>query len=168
MVIVLAVIMHFSLKILSFSCFCLLVSGLTGVSLAAPSPDAPVFACTESAYDAGRVAGNVVEHVFQFRNNGKLPLTIDSVRSCCGVQCSVTTTNLLPGASGEFCVRVDLTGRRGKWRKAIYVQTNDPARSIFALQIAGTATGPGIADEYEDLSPQTRLDNTMADKPARR
>lgn len=78
-----------------------------------------------------------VNHVFRFRNEGTLPLVINSV----GVSCGCTTPRfskepVMPGKAGEIAVTFDPMNRPGMFEKVIQVMCNDLRRNI-QLTITG-------------------------------
>lgn len=77
-------------------------------------------------YDFGRVTeGDVVVHVFKFRNTGKVPLVIADARSTCG--CTVPKwpeAPVEPGEAGEILVRFDTKGKQNKQYKPVTITAN--------------------------------------------
>lgn len=153
-------------KRLLLGCGCVLVLGAMPYPVTAgPQLPPPVLACAAPAFDAGATTNRTVEHTFGLRNEGGSALTISRVAVCCGASCVVTPTNVPAGASAEVRVRIELAGRHGPWRKALYVHSNDPERTIFALRLNGTVVGPGSADDFDDSGWQAALGSNA---PARR
>ncbi|MBI4027625.1 MAG: DUF1573 domain-containing protein [Verrucomicrobia bacterium] len=77
---------------------------------------------------------NVVAN-FTFKNTGKYPVTIRSVKSSCS---SCTTTSLEkkvypPGEKGKLAVGFSLGDRVGLQEKEVMIQTDDPAESTVML-----------------------------------
>lgn len=99
--------------------------------------------------DIREVDGDV-SHTFRFRNEGTLPLVINSV----GVSCGCTYPQfskepVLPGKSGEMTITFDPANRPGRFEKVISVASNDPRGSI-RLTITGNVEGRPrtIQDDY--------------------
>lgn len=103
-------------------------------------------------YDFGNVkeVDGDVSHTFRFRNEGTLPLVINSV----GVSCGCTYPQfskepVLPGQAGDIKITFDPANRPGKFEKVISIMSNDPCGSI-RLTITGNVEGRPrtIQDDY--------------------
>ena len=103
-------------------------------------------------YDFGNVkeVDGDVSHTFRFRNEGTLPLVINSV----GVSCGCTYPQfskepVLPGKAGDIKITFDPANRPGKFEKVISILSNDPRGSI-RLTITGNVEGRPrtIQDDY--------------------
>ena len=79
----------------------------------------------EKEYDFGEILqGDKVTHTFGFRNVGDRPITLSRVSASCGCTAtSGTRGEIAPGAEGEVTATFNSTGRRGKQKKAVYVET---------------------------------------------
>lgn len=77
-------------------------------------------------YDFGKVnEGEIVYHVFEFENVGKVPLLIRDVRSTCG--CTVPEwpeTPVAPGERGSISVKFDTTNKYSEQSKPIIITAN--------------------------------------------
>ena len=97
--------------------------------------DQPMFdfnACDES---------ETVKHVFTLKNSGKAPLEILSIKPDCGCTLATLSTNrLLPDEAASVDVAFSLHGRRGQQHKRIIIESNDPARTLYALYLQGVVT----------------------------
>jgi len=86
----------------------------------------------KDTYDFGTIKdGDVVEHVYTFRNTGSHPLIIDEVVATCG--CTVpayTKTPVPPGAKGEIAISFNSKGRAGNVDKNIILKSNAQEESI--------------------------------------
>ena len=97
----------------------------------------PIIEFSEQIFEFDTVAlGAQVEHTFKFKNIGKTPLLINSVKAGCG--CTVLKgwpkTPIEPGKGGEIPV-VLTTKRTGHVKKYISVLANTkPATSKLFLQ----------------------------------
>jgi hypothetical protein len=86
----------------------------------------PVITFAEKSYDFGNIQqGDVVEHVFKFKNTGTAPLVISRV----DVTCGCTTPEwpkepIAPGKSGQVKAVFNSTGKMGQQNKVITVQSN--------------------------------------------
>lgn len=90
----------------------------------------------ETEYAYGEVQeGELVEHVFQFTNTGKVPLLINTARSTCG--CTVPEwpkQPIPPGGKGEIAVKFDTTNKFGRQNKPVNIVANTyPARTTIYL-----------------------------------
>lgn len=86
----------------------------------------------KESYDFGTIKdGDVVEHVYTFKNTGNHPLIIDEVVATCG--CTVpayTKTPVAPGAKGEIAISFNSKGRTGNVDKNIILKSNAQEASI--------------------------------------
>ena len=109
---------------------------------AAATTNAPRIACDESTFDFGtRDESEAVDHEFILRNTGTAPLAITQVRPGCG--CTVAAWNsktIEPGGQVALPARLKLQRMRGKQRKSIMVESNDPAQPFFRVWLTGTVS----------------------------
>jgi len=82
------------------------------------------FAQTE--HDFGDIyQGDVVKHVFTFKNTGNMPLVLTNVQTTCGCTApSWTREPVMPGKSGEISVQFNSEGKSGMQNKVITVFSN--------------------------------------------
>ncbi len=77
-------------------------------------------------HDFGTIKeGDVVQHIFKFKNKGNTPLVITNASGSCG--CTVPEwpkEPILPGKGGEIKVSFDSKGKSGVEEKEIYVMAN--------------------------------------------
>jgi len=106
------------------------------------APAQPKIACDEPTFNFGEKDQNVtVEHTFVLRNDGNATLQIGNVRTSCGCTvANVSNKTLEPGQTAEVTARLSLKGRQGQQRKAITVESNDPATPQLQLYLEGNAT----------------------------
>lgn len=103
-------------------------------------------------HDFGEIkeADGDMSHTFRFKNEGDLPLVINSV----GVSCGCTTPQfakepLMPGHSAEMKITFDPTNRPGQFEKAINILSNDPRRNIQLTITGNVIPKPRtIQDDY--------------------
>jgi hypothetical protein len=80
--------------------------------------------------------GQVVQHLFKFKNTGKAPLVITNASGTCG--CTVPEWSkepILPGKSGEIKVSFDSKGKSGKEEKEVYVMANTiPNKTTLSIK----------------------------------
>jgi len=97
----------------------------------------------EETIDYGEIEkGSDGVRVFEFTNNGDVPLVISNVKSSCG--CTIPKkpdAPILPGDTGEIQVKYD-TNRVGPIRKAITVTSNADTPTKI-LKIKGTVKSEG-------------------------
>lgn len=83
----------------------------------------------ETSHDFGEInEGDVVEHKFKFKNEGKRPLVISNVTTTCG--CTVPSWPKKPIGVGEEAVihaKFNSSGKSGTQNKAITVISNAPS-----------------------------------------
>lgn len=110
---------------------------------ATDSRDQPRIEFAEAIHNFGKVAeGEVVKHVFEFKNTGDAPLVISKVEASCG--CTVARDwpkdPIQPGKKGTVAVEFDSSKRPGFQKKTITVLANTvPARNI--IEIEGEVVG---------------------------
>ena len=98
----------------------------------------------EETIDFGKIKqGEVLNHVFVFQNVGEETLKIKKVQSSCGCTAAlITKKEVAPGERGEVKVTFNSRGFRGKLKKYIYVDTNDPTRSTIRLSVSANIEVP--------------------------
>ena len=88
--------------------------------------DGPVISFTETKYDFGTIKeGEVVKHIFHFKNTGNQTLIISDVKVTCG--CTTpdwTRTPVAPGQTGYITAQFNSTGKPGQNHKIITVVSN--------------------------------------------
>ena len=90
----------------------------------------------EMKYAFGTVnEGDIVNHVFKFKNTGKVPLIISDARSTCG--CTVPKwpkDPVEPGASGVISVKFDTKSKPNKQSKPVTISANTyPKKTVLYL-----------------------------------
>jgi hypothetical protein len=91
----------------------------------------------ETVHEFGTVLeGKQVEHVFKFKNTGKVPLLISDSKTTCG--CTVPNfpkDPIAPGESGEVSVKFNTAGKKKEQNKPISLIANTyPARTVIYMQ----------------------------------
>ena len=80
--------------------------------------------------------GDVVKHVFKFKNTGKAPLLITGAKGSCG--CTVPEypkEAIAPGKSGEINVQFNSKGKANQQTKTVTLQANtDPNPTILTIR----------------------------------
>ena len=101
--------------------------------------NAPMLSIDKEEFDFGRVlVGEVVDHYYVLKNEGKSKLVIRKVKASCG--CTATQPEQMeiePGRSTRIKASFNSAGRVGQQHKTITVITNDPKRSNITLTIKG-------------------------------
>lgn len=85
--------------------------------------------------------GEVVKHVFKFKNTGSEPLVISNAKGSCG--CTVPTwpkEAVPPGGTGEIKVEFNSKGKPGQQSKKVTVVANTNPSETY-LEIAGEVRG---------------------------
>lgn len=81
---------------------------------------------SEQSFDFGEInEGDLVNHVFKFKNTGSSPLVIKDATASCG--CTVPNwpkEPVAPGAEGEIKVEFNSTGKAGLNTKKVNVMAN--------------------------------------------
>lgn len=98
----------------------------------------------KTEFDFGTIDdGEVVNHVFKFKNTGKEPLIISNAKGSCG--CTVPQwprEPIAPGASGEIKVEFNSKGKTGLQTKKVTITANTNPTQTF-LTISGTVNKVG-------------------------
>ena len=91
-----------------------------------PDGPLPTFEFTEETHDFGNIQeGEIVEHVFKFKNVGDAPLIISSATASCG--CTVPVWPKEPiavGEEGEIQVRFNSKNKPGIQNKTVTITAN--------------------------------------------
>ncbi len=108
-----------------------------GQEAAKPTGPVTTVAYEETSYNYGKVVdGDVVKHVYKFKNTGKEPLIISDAKGSCG--CTVPQwpkDPIAPGATGEIKVEFNSKGKQGPQEKKVTVTANtNPAQSILTIK----------------------------------
>lgn len=95
----------------------------------------------DKRYNFGTVnEGDIVNHVFKFKNTGKVPLVISDARSTCG--CTVPKwpkDPIEPGGNGEISVKFDTKSKPKNQSKPVTIRANTyPNETV--LHVGGFVT----------------------------
>jgi len=92
----------------------------------------------EEAFNFGTIKeGEVVEHVFKFKNTGDFPVVLAQVSASCGCTTpTYTSTPVKPGESGEISVKFDSNGQVGQQQKIITIASN-AEKPVTTVQLKG-------------------------------
>ncbi|MEN9523830.1 MAG: hypothetical protein RL065_2207 [Bacteroidota bacterium] len=81
----------------------------------------------ETEFDFGDkiMEGEVVQHIFKFKNTGKSPLIIRTTQTTCGCTASEFSKEpVAPNADGQIKITFNSTGKPGDFQKTISVIAN--------------------------------------------
>lgn len=94
-------------------------------------PAGPQIEFSEVKYDFGTIKqGDVVDHVFKFKNTGTQPLVISNVGVSCG--CTVpawTKEPVQPGKTGTISAKFNSAGKMGMQTKVLTIDSNSAGGS---------------------------------------
>lgn len=99
------------------------------------------FEFSEMEYDFGSInEGKVVEHIFNFTNNGQAPLVISNITASCGCTSpDWTKTPVNPGEEGYVKVVFNSTAKSGSQAPTVTIQANTNP-TVTRLRMKGTVT----------------------------
>ncbi|RIW16206.1 DUF1573 domain-containing protein [Algoriphagus lacus] len=114
------------------------------------------FQFTEMEYDFGNInEGQVIEHVFNFTNNGQAPLVISNITASCGCTSPEwTKTPVNPGESGFVKVVFNSTAKSGAQAPTVTIQANTNP-TVTRLRMKGSVT-PKLAGAAAPAGPLKR------------
>ncbi|MEI6210254.1 MAG: DUF1573 domain-containing protein [bacterium] len=99
---------------------------------------APIAQCDSNSFDFGTApASATVQHTFYIGNGGDTPLSISADSVCCGATASISPEPVRPAGTGAVAVTLNLRGRQGAVKKALYFATNDPTQPKLRLVLTG-------------------------------
>ena len=118
------------------------IPGTNVNSTLAPTGPATTIQYDEDKFDFGTVdEGEVVKHIFRFKNTGNEPLLITNAKGSCG--CTVPTWPKEPvaaGAFGEIKVEFNSKGKPGRQSKKVTVTANTTPTETF-IEVMGEVKG---------------------------
>lgn len=117
---------------------------LLGTGFLSARTKGPVLQLKETSYDFGQVKeGEIVTHVFTFKNIGDEPLVIKKVRTTCGCTAALLSQKTLnPGEKGKLEVKFNTRGYEGRLSRYIYLETNDARRPKVQITVKATIQVP--------------------------
>lgn len=112
---------------------------------------APLIKFEDVNFDFGTIKqGEVSNHEFKFKNEGKSDLVIRKTKASCGCTAvNPPSTVIKPGESSLIKVSFNSAGKSGKQNKTITVTTNDPKNYSILLSIKGEIEA-GATDVKKD------------------
>ncbi|MDF2158897.1 DUF1573 domain-containing protein [Algoriphagus sp. CAU 1675] len=114
------------------------------------------FEFPEMEYEFGTInEGQIVEHTFNFTNNGEAPLVISNITASCGCTSpDWTKTPVKPGEEGFVKVVFNSTAKSGAQAPTVTIQANTNP-TVTRLRLKGTVT-PKIAGASAPVGPVKR------------
>lgn len=110
----------------------------------------PVMTFDESEFDFGNIKeGEIVEHIFKFKNTGKSDLLITDAKGSCG--CTVPDYKkeaIKPGESSEMKVSFNSSGKVGLQQKTVTIAANTATGNellTIKASVAPKSQGIGVA-----------------------
>lgn len=124
------------MKKLVFAIFVFVSFGAVAqTSTAVSNPNAAVIKFEEENFDFGVVdEGPKITHEFKFKNEGREPLVLSTVKASCGCTTpSWPTEPILPGQESSIVVTYNTKGRVGTFNKSVTINSNasEPITRIF-------------------------------------
>lgn len=112
------------------------------------------FKFEELEFDFGTIAeGKIVEHVFNFVNDGQAPLVISNVTASCGCTTpDYTKTPVKPGETGFVKVAFNSTGKPGTQAPTVSIQANT-SPNVNRLRLKGNVTPKTTASAAGQFGP---------------
>jgi hypothetical protein len=110
-----------------------------------PEGPIPSFEFVEVDHDFGTISeGDVVEHIFKFKNTGEAPLIIQSAKGSCG--CTVPTWPKEPipvGGEGEIMAQFNSKGKPNVQNKTVTITANTyPKSTTLRIKAMVTPAAP--------------------------
>ena len=114
------------------------------------------FSFEEMEYDFGTInEGQVVEHIFNFTNNGQAPLVISNITASCGCTSPEwTKTPVNPGEKGFVKVVFNSAAKSGAQAPTVTIQSNTNP-TVTRLRMKGSVT-PKLAGAAAPAGPLKR------------
>lgn len=123
----------------------------TTASVATTKAAGPQIKFMEEKYDFGSIKqGDIVDHVFKFKNVGTQPLVISNVGVSCG--CTVpdwTKEPIAPGKTGMISAKFNSAGKMGMQTKVLTVESNS-ATGAATVSLVGEVKDPSAAPATAD------------------
>ncbi len=103
-----------------------------------PAPATPKLVCPQADFNWGAVLeGDVVEHAFEIRNEGGVPLFISDVKTTCGCTSSRFDRQIAPGSSGVVVIQLRTRGYSGSIKKTAQIVSNDQTVKMYTVSLSG-------------------------------
>jgi hypothetical protein len=120
-------------------------SNVSSVTPADPS-SLGKFSFKEMEFDFGTIdEGKVIEHIFNFTNDGEAPLVISNITASCGCTSpDWTKSPIKPGEEGFVKVVFNSTAKPGTQAPTVTIQANT-SPNVTRLRMKGNVTPKGTA-----------------------
>ena len=104
----------------------------------------PKLTLLENEYDFGDIKqGDQVSHVFILTNSGGDLLKIEKIIPSCGCTAAMPEkSELAPGESTKLTITFNSAGKKGKQKKLVRINTNDPENPQTIITINGNVIPP--------------------------
>ncbi|MDA3865307.1 MAG: DUF1573 domain-containing protein [Salinivirgaceae bacterium] len=101
--------------------------------------NAPKIVFEENTFDFNTITqGEVVEHKYTFKNEGKSDLIIRKVHASCGCTAIAPPKEAIkPGESSSIEMKFNSRGKLNRQHKTIRIYSNDPDNSVLTLVVKG-------------------------------
>lgn len=108
-------------------------------------------------HDFGTISeGEVIEHVFTFKNNGQAPLVISNIQASCGCTSpDWTKSPIKPGDEGFVKVVFNSAGKSGVQSPTVTIQANTTP-NVTRLRLKGTVNQRTASAAKPSLGPVKR------------
>jgi hypothetical protein len=105
-------------------------------------------------HDFGTIAeGEVIEHVFNFKNTGQAPLVISNIQASCGCTSpDWTKSPIKPGDEGFVKVVFNSAGKSGVQSPTVTIQANT-SPNVTRLRLKGTVNQKSASAAKPTLGP---------------
>ncbi|MCH2021886.1 MAG: DUF1573 domain-containing protein [Saprospiraceae bacterium] len=98
----------------------------------------------EEVFDFGSIIeGEVVEHIFKFKNTGKTPLIINHAKGSCG--CTIPEwphDPISPGVTSKIKVKFNSKGKQGEQNKTVTISANTIPNKTTIRIVGGVEINP--------------------------
>jgi len=123
------------------SCVCVLCVSINiakGGSTNIASKDGPLLSY-DHVHDFGTIDNQkTIIHTFKLQNRGNQDVLIKRIISTCGCLTNqISRRTIPPGKKASLTVSIDLRNINGKFRKQIFLETNDRIRPTVMLECIG-------------------------------
>jgi len=123
---------------------------------------------SEEKYDFGSIKqGDIVDHVFKFKNTGTQPLVISNVQASCG--CTIpdwTKEPVAPGKMGMISAKFNSAGKMGMQTKVLTIESN-AAAGAATVSLVGEVKDPTAASATADVNTTDAGKQKMKDGDAK-
>lgn len=112
-------------------------------------PAGPQIQFDEMKYDFGSAKqGEVVTHVFKFKNVGTQPLVISNIQVSCGCTTPEWTKDpVMPGKTGTITANFNTTGKMGMQNKVLTVESNSAAGNAMVSVVGEVKEASTVSAE---------------------